>query len=259
MVLPRRLGKNIWSSDEGLAALLGLLATQVFVVVPLAAQGWLGGFALVAGDVWLSLVTLSGAVALGWRKRSTWALMGLLVASFFVRWADRWIPFLGRVAIDSFVSIAIESVLIAMILHQVFRAGVVTKHRILGAVAAYLLIGVVCAEMYHLLDTFEAGALSNINGVFGVERNAQILYFSFTTLTTTGYGDIAPVNIGARAVANLEGFVGQLFPAILIARLVSQQTASLTPPPVPSRTASPANMTADATDVGDRALCGESK
>jgi hypothetical protein len=60
---------------------------------------------------------------------------------------------------------------------------------------------------------------------FGVERNAQILYFRFTTLTTTGYGDITPVHIGVRAVANLEGLVGKLFPAILIARLVSLQTA----------------------------------
>jgi voltage-gated potassium channel Kch len=49
------------------------------------------------------------------------------------------------------------------------------------------------------------------------------LYFSLTTLTSTGYGDIAPVHPLARSLANLEAVVGELFPSILLARLVTQE------------------------------------
>jgi hypothetical protein len=50
---------------------------------------------------------------------------------------------------------------------------------------------------------------------------SALLYFSFTTLTTAGYGDITPVHPLARNLANLESVVGQLYPATLLARLVS--------------------------------------
>jgi voltage-gated potassium channel Kch len=49
------------------------------------------------------------------------------------------------------------------------------------------------------------------------------MYFSFVTLTTVGYGDITPAILASRSMANLEALVGQLYPAILIARLVSME------------------------------------
>jgi hypothetical protein len=54
----------------------------------------------------------------------------------------------------------------------------------------------------------------------------ELLYFSFTSLTTMGYGDITPVHPLARSLANLEALIGQLYPAILIARLVSMEIES---------------------------------
>jgi hypothetical protein len=60
------------------------------------------------------------------------------------------------------------------------------------------------------------------DGVGGPRGFAATIYFSFVTLTSTGYGDILPVNPFARSLANLESIVGQLFPATLLARLVAQ-------------------------------------
>ena len=57
-------------------------------------------------------------------------------------------------------------------------------------------------------------------------KPGELLYFSLTTLTSTGYGDILPVHPLARSLANLEAVVGQLFLAILLARLVSQRQES---------------------------------
>ncbi|KIC93810.1 potassium channel family protein, partial [Flavihumibacter solisilvae] len=54
----------------------------------------------------------------------------------------------------------------------------------------------------------------------------EFLYFSFITLTTTGYGDITPVHPIARSLANLDALIGQLYPAILIARLLSMEFES---------------------------------
>jgi len=56
--------------------------------------------------------------------------------------------------------------------------------------------------------------------------SAHLTYFSFVTLTTVGYGDILPASLVTRSLANFEGLIGTLFPAILIARLVSMEIAA---------------------------------
>ena len=54
---------------------------------------------------------------------------------------------------------------------------------------------------------------------------ARLIYFSMTTLTTVGYGDVTPINPVARSLANFEGMIGQLFPALTLARLVSMEVS----------------------------------
>lgn len=58
-------------------------------------------------------------------------------------------------------------------------------------------------------------------------QNGELVYFSLTTLTSTGYGDILPVHPAARSLANLEAVIGQLYLAILLARLVSQHSSNV--------------------------------
>jgi hypothetical protein len=94
----------------------------------------------------------------------------------------------------------------------------------MGAVAVYLLIGMIWCMAYYLVAFWIPGAFS-IQGPIapgdGESLQSQLFYFSFVTLTSIGYGDIAAVHPIARMLVILEGVVGQLFPAILIARLVS--------------------------------------
>ena len=119
--------------------------------------------------------------------------------------------------------------LTSLILGQIFREGPTTSHRIMGAVAAYLLIGMIWSVAYYLVALWIPGAFS-IQGPFAPgdreSLQSQLFYFSFVTLTTIGYGDIVAVHPIARMLVILEGVVGQLFPAILIARLVSLQVQS---------------------------------
>jgi hypothetical protein len=96
---------------------------------------------------------------------------------------------------------------------------VLTSDRLWGAAAAYLMIGVLWSIFYTIIDRFGEPAFA-IRGASGVMDLNDLLYFSFGTLTTSGFGDIVPVTRVARTAAMVEGIVGQLFMAILIARLV---------------------------------------
>jgi hypothetical protein len=99
----------------------------------------------------------------------------------------------------------------------------------MGAVAAYLLLGMIWSLAYYLI-TLPIPEAFSIQGPFaqgdGESLQSHLFYFSFVTLTTLGYGDIVPVHPIVRMLVILEGVAGQLFPAILIARLVSLQVQS---------------------------------
>jgi voltage-gated potassium channel Kch len=102
-----------------------------------------------------------------------------------------------------------------VILQRIFRHPEVSLATILGAICVYLLIGLVFAEIYLMLDDIETFFAQ------GERPPGDFLYFSFVTLTTTGYGDLTPGSRAAKAIVVYEAIAGQLFLAILIARLVT--------------------------------------
>jgi hypothetical protein len=108
---------------------------------------------------------------------------------------------------------------IALLLRYVFDREVLTSDRLWGAAAAYLMIGVLWSFFYSIIDRRGEPAFA-IRGASGSMQLNDLLYFSFGTLTTSGFGDIVPVTRVAQSAAMIEGIVGQLFMAILIARLV---------------------------------------
>lgn len=99
--------------------------------------------------------------------------------------------------------------------------GRVTFHRVLGAVALYLNIGLMFGAIYRMLWYFIPNSLTNIPGDAGWPAYGQILYFSFVTLTSTGFGDIVPVHPVIRMLVNVEAIIGQLYPATFLARLIT--------------------------------------
>ena len=89
-----------------------------------------------------------------------------------------------------------------------------------GSICIYLLLGVLWLFLYKIVFFFDNNSF-NFSQTDSLSIRAQLFYFSFTTLTTLGYGDITPANSFAMMLANAEALVGQLFPAIFIAKLVS--------------------------------------
>jgi len=85
-------------------------------------------------------------------------------------------------------------------------------------VAAYLSVGVTWGYAYYLTGLLHPGALQ-FNTPIGVMEApvSRYVYFSMTTLTTIGFGDVVPIHAAARSLAMAEALIGQLYPAILIA------------------------------------------
>ncbi len=110
-----------------------------------------------------------------------------------------------------------------IILRDVMRAEVITWDRIQGAVCAYLLIGVAWGVLYAWVGLRDPQAFSGAVEV-GAHSGEPMVYFSFVTLTTLGYGDITPVSQTARTLAWLEAAFGQIYLVVLVAHLVSRQS-----------------------------------
>jgi Ion channel len=158
------------------------------------------------------------------------ATVGRTVLSFFfalilaipalsARWvaADRMeSPLFG---LSLYLDAALYAVAIAFLLRYVFDQEVITADRLWGAASAYLLIGVFWAIVYAIIDHVSPGSFE-ARGETVPLHLIDLFYFSFSTLTTTGFGDIVPVTRLGRTAATLEAVAGNLFQAILIARLV---------------------------------------
>ena len=110
-------------------------------------------------------------------------------------------------------------VVLVLLLAYVFRRDVMTMDKLWGAAAAYMLLGLAWAVVYALVQHHVPASFA----IGGTTRNldgADLLYFSFTVLTSTGFGDIVPVHHPAKTVVVVQQIVGTLHVAILIARLI---------------------------------------
>jgi hypothetical protein len=152
-------------------------------------------------------------------------LSAIVLAAIVIHWMSFFVPATVPETWLAAGSLASTGIFLFVILGQVFRSGPVTRHRIEGAIAAYLLLGLTWASAYALVGSILPGAFA---GAVPSGPNAPSgwIYFSFVTLTTMGYGDITPLHAIPRSLSILEALTGQLYPAILLARLVSLELLS---------------------------------
>ena len=205
---------SFWERDGFLSVLLVVLALGVFVAMPLSGSSPTG----LVGELVLTAVLLSGLMVVSRRH----ALLRPAVALVGATLAVGWLAQIGGHPVAATTSLALNLVYLGamavVVLERVLRDGPVTVHRINGAVAAYLLFALLFANTFALVEQVGPGSF---NGPVGPSGWGGFLYFSQVTLFTVGYGDITPVAAGARSLAMLEGLIGQLFPAVLLARLVA--------------------------------------
>jgi len=114
------------------------------------------------------------------------------------------------------------------ILYDLFKASKVTGDTLAGAVCVYLLIGLIWSYLFLLVEISIPGSFSFTQGdariqLWIAKELYPFFYFSLVTITTVGYGDMAPISTAARTLATMEGMLGQIYLTILVARLVGLQ------------------------------------
>ncbi|HET6898706.1 MAG TPA: potassium channel family protein [Vicinamibacteria bacterium] len=209
---------RFWADDRGLSLFSGFLFVAVFLLPPLLRQG--SGRRL-AADVVYALLLLSGVLALGGRGLARIVPMAVAVVAVAVNLGS-WVWPVSEPWVEG-TNVVSLLLFLVVVLAKTLRAGPVTFHRIQGAIAAYVLLGMIWAYAYALLALLRPGAFSG--AVNPTDGPRAWFYFSFVTLTTVGYGDVLPVHPVARSLAILEAVTGPLYLAILVARLVSQTAA----------------------------------
>ena len=106
-----------------------------------------------------------------------------------------------------------------VILSYLFTEDEITGDVIMGGICVYFLIGLAWAFIFFTLELFQPGSFQMPQGQ-GTTDLSHFSYYSYVTLTTLGYGDFTPISAQARSLALLEAIMGQLYIAILVARLV---------------------------------------
>jgi voltage-gated potassium channel Kch len=208
-----------WSTDRSLSVFLGLLLVAVFIVLPLEEQE-----GTLIASVGFSVLLVAG-VALVAKNRMTRGLVaGAAGVALIIHWTQHVVPGTGLSMMSAFSSLCFLGILAGVVFREVLNKGPITLHRVQGAVAVYLLLGLIWAFAYDMVllsapDAFHSSELT----VQHKTVTPPLIYFSVMTLTTVGYGDITPIHPMARALAMLEAVIGQLFPVILIARLVAME------------------------------------
>lgn len=207
--------------DRLLTALTLMLFMMMFLIAPLQAS--LGSVFTYFGAA-IAMMMIAGVLIL-----SGSVLAMLLMASAFAMNVFAVLDRLhGRhsdfdMLLLSFGWLTVSLTLGWVVARAVFAEGRVSHHRIVGAVLLYILVALIFVALFVMLGVCQPGAFSNLAFDDSSGLASRLIYFSCMTLTTVGYGDIVPIHPLARSLCNLEAIFGQLYPAILIARLVTLQ------------------------------------
>jgi hypothetical protein len=169
------------------------------------------------------VVTLiSGALATIHHRILICLVVVLAVSTLAEDLIAEFAPLHSSPVLENALKLACLSILVFMTLKRTLRPGPVTSYRVMGGIAGYLLIGFTWTFAYQLVLQQAPSAIHFASGVTGnaSRQPSHLIYFSFITLTTVGYGDAYPVHPVARSLAVAEALVGQLYLAILISSLV---------------------------------------
>jgi hypothetical protein len=205
-------------NDRAVSMLTIVLILMLFVFAPLQAIGiklfQVLGFAS-------ALVLIGGAFFI---SGSSTVAIALIAAFAMAAWAA-----ISRLSEPSILDVYLAAgawlimgiVLASVVARAVFAIGRVSYHRIVGAILVYLSVAMVFAALYTIIGLLVPHAFSGMSFEDSPALASNVIYFSFVTLTSTGYGDVFPLHPVARSLCNLETILGQLYPATLLARLVS--------------------------------------
>jgi hypothetical protein len=219
MILKRleKFMSDLWATGSGAYYLLVTLLVTIFVVPPLVHAQILPQVVI---SVVIALVLFTGVFTVPCQTSVRLLAFAIAIVSVIGRFAQTALPDPILETVEIVLSVLTLAIFAVLIIRQFLAKGQAIKHRIAGAVAVYLLLGLLWARIYELVILFNHGAFQIAHD----EGIATLFYFSFVTLMTIGYGDVVPVSLLARNLAILEGLTGQLFLVIIISSLVAERS-----------------------------------
>jgi len=196
-----------------------LIALLIFLIaIPLADDLNLGSAPLVRGLVFSCLLVIGvwslkggGFFTVGMAFVIAGVLLNVLAINMHA-------PFLQYGSILLLIGFLLVAILFTI--QQVAIGTDINTNRIVGAICIYLLLGVIWAMTYTLVDLVSPGSFAGFSPTTEQGWDSEWLYFSFVTMTTLGYGDILPVSATSRGLAYMQAVVGQFYIAVLVAGLV---------------------------------------
>jgi hypothetical protein len=174
----------------------------------------------------LCIMLLMGVWSLGREKK--WLVIGGIIAVAGV--ATATINFFWNMPALRLVNMGILFVFCLTSTWFAFQSLLVSSsidvNKIIGAICIYLLLGLNWAFLYLFINMAIPDSFNGLSSTNIGTQLPELVYYSFVTITTLGYGDLTPVKPLARTVAFLEGFVGQFYVAVLVAWLVGMYLSS---------------------------------
>ena len=210
-----------------LGTALGLTIAGVMLLTPFATARIVVQM-LVSVPLLASLYVLSDSRRLTLLMAAAIAVLSGL-AVLFVNRGDAWL-----LIVDTGLRALVLAGVTWWIALEVVREVRISLDTILGGICIYLLLGFLYAHLYVMLELADSGALlaggqplAELTSEHPLRGVSAIVYYAYATLTTVAYGDIVPATPLARFIAISEAMLGQLFPTIFIARLVSLNVAQM--------------------------------
>jgi len=208
-----------WLTQRRFFVLLICLLLLPLVYPLLSGLGLVG--TRILSNIFFSVMLFSCLYAISQDKRLITIGLTLGIPALGATWV---VQFLGSppgvmVAIHIVVALFLVVVIGTMLSH-VLKDEVVTGEKVSAAICVYLFIGLIWAYLFSLTHHLAPGS-------FHIEdpELSHFIYYSFITLSTLGYGDITPLSPPARALSYVEAITGQLYLAVLVARLVGLHIA----------------------------------
>jgi hypothetical protein len=207
--------------DWQLTLLTAVLTLMIFVFAPLQAAGiFLFQTFAIAG----LLVIIGGALIISGNPIALGLMSIAFITNFVVFFLRLYYPWPYNLHLLAAAWLIIAVTLGIVVARAVFAGGRITYHRIVGAILLYLLIAVAFACLFAFVGLSIPDAFKGIAFEDDAALASSLFYLSFVTLTSTGYGDIVAVHPLARSLCNVESIIGQLYPATILARLVTLES-----------------------------------
>jgi hypothetical protein len=174
-------------------------------------------------DIFITIIFVFGIYAISRRKLDIYIALVLAIPMFIGIWSSHLYQSPKLLVFGHLFGALFIGFVIGLLINFIFNEKEITKEVIFAAVVVYLLMAMMWSFAYLILDYFHPGSFSVPEGP--TRDSFRYLYFSFVTITTLGYGDVAPLTNKASSLVILEAVTGQIYLVVIVAWLVGMHVS----------------------------------